>query len=267
MPPTVDPAFMKQQIAAHWGVRAETLDVSDWHVAKTVREDRAWQRLFKRHLPLGKRLRVLDLGTGLGYLAGVAATLGHEAYGVDIAPRMIERAGERAARLGLGIDLRVADCDALPFPGGFFDAVTERNVIWTMPEPARTMTEIRRVLKPYGYVISIESRWLARPTDRPESPAGGGPNMVEHYRDFLDSLPLMGGPTARQLTDLVTAHGFGNVEVSRMRGVYEARVAFNPGMARPRGQRPYLLRATRLPEPDPSTQPLAPAKHGNSDER
>jgi SAM-dependent methyltransferase len=247
MTQTVDPAQMKQHIAAHWGIRAETLDVADWHVAKTEREDLAWQRLFKRHLPLGKPLRVLDLGTGLGYLAGVAAALGHEAYGVDIAPRMIARARERAERLGLAIDLRVADCDALPFPVGFFDAVTERNVIWTMPDPVRTLDEIRRVLKPHGYVLLIESRWLARPTDRPESPAGGGPNMVEHYRDFLDTLPFMGGPSASQLAETVSAHGFGNVEVSRMRGVYDARIAFNPEMARPRGQRQYLLQATSLP--------------------
>ncbi|MFN8632962.1 MAG: methyltransferase domain-containing protein [Chloroflexota bacterium] len=236
---------MKQRIATHWGIRAETLDMSDWHVAKSEREDRAWLRLFKRELPLGTRLRVLDLGTGLGYLAGVAATLGHESYGIDIAPRMIERARERASRLGLTIDLRVADCDTLPFPDAYFDAVTERNVIWTMPEPARTLAEIRRVLKPHGYVLLIESRWLAQATDRPESPAGGGPNMVEHYRDFLDSLPLMGGPSTSQLTDLLTAQGFGDVEVSRMRGVYEARVAFKPEMARPRGRRPYLVRAVR----------------------
>lgn len=242
-----DPAQVKRQIATHWGIRAETLDVSDWHVAKSEREDRAWQRLFKRELPLGKRLRVLDLGTGLAYLAGVAATLGHDAYGVDIAPRMIERARERIDRLGLTVDLQVADCDALPFPDTFFDAVTERNVIWTMPDPARTLSEIRRVLKPYGYVLLIESRWLARSTDPVQSAVGGAPNLDEHYRDFRDSLPLMGGPTPRQLTELVTAHGYGNVEVSRMRGVYDARVAYNAEMARPRGQRPYLLRGTSLP--------------------
>lgn len=241
----VDTAYMKQQIAAHWGIRAETLDVSDWHVAKSEREERAWERVFRRHLPPGDRLRVLDLGTGLGYLAGVAARLGHDAVGIDIAPRMIERAQERAAQLGLSIDLRVADVDALPFPDGSFDAVTERNVLWTMPDPPEALAEIARVLRPGGHLLLMESRWLERPTDRPESPVGGGPNMTEHYHEFRAQLPLMGGPTAQRLAALVAANGYRGVVVDHLRGVYEARVAFKPEMARPRGRRPYLLRAAR----------------------
>lgn len=242
---TVDTAYMKQQIATHWGIRAETLDVSDWHVAKSEREERAWDRVFRRHLPPGERLRVLDLGTGLGYLAGVAARLGHEAVGIDIAPRMIERAQERANQLGLSMDLRVADVDALPFPDGWFDAVTERNVLWTMPDPAAALAEIRRVLRPGGHLLLMESRWLERGADRPESPAGGGPNMMEHYHEFQAQLPLMGGPGTSQLAALVTEHGYRDIVVDYLRGVHEARAAFKPDMARPRGRRPYLVRAAR----------------------
>ena len=242
---TVDIASMKQQIATHWGIRAETLDVSDWHVAKSEREERAWDRVFRRHLPAGERLRVLDLGTGLGYLAGVAARLGHDAVGIDIAPRMIERARERAERLDLTIDLRVADVDRLPFPDGSFDAVSERNVLWTMPDPPAALAEIARVLRPGGHLLLMESRWLERPTDIPESPAGGGPNMHEHYHAFRSQLPLLGGPTAPQLAALVARHGYRDAIVDRLRGVYEARVAYKAEMARERGRRPYLIRAVR----------------------
>ncbi len=241
----IDAATMKQQIAAHWGIRAETLDISDWHVAKSQREERAWDSVFRRHLPPGDRLRVLDLGTGLGYLAGVAARLGHDAVGVDIAPRMIDRARERAQQHGVSVDLRVADVDALPFPDGSFDAVTERNVLWTMPDPPLALAEIARVLRPGGHLLLMESRWLERPTDLPESPAGGGPNMHEHYREFRSQLPLMGGPTAPQLAALATANGYRDVVVDYLRGVYEARVAHKPEMARPRGRRQYLVRAVR----------------------
>lgn len=245
MSPALDQAHMKEQIAAHWGVRAETLDVSDWHVAKSEREDRAWERVFRRHLPAGEQLRTLDLGTGLGYLAGVSAQLGHEAVGVDIAPRMIERARERADQLGLTINLRVADIDRLPFPDGYFDAITERNVIWTMPDPARTLAELRRVLRPGGHLLQMESKWLEQPTDHVHSAAGGAPNLDEHYREFRDSLPLMGGATARQLAAVVRENGYREIVVDYLRGVHAARIACKPEMERPRGRRPYLLRAIR----------------------
>lgn len=191
--PRVDEATMKRQITAHWDARAPLLDVPAWHVAKSEREDAAWRETLARHLPARSALAVLDIGTGLGYLAGVAAALGRRAAGIDIAPRMIERAGERAARLGLTIDLRVADVDALPFADGAFDAITERNVLWTMPDPARTLAELRRVLRPGGHLLVMESRWLER-AER----AGPGPGgRRAQPRRALSGVPRRPAPDGR----------------------------------------------------------------------
>jgi len=240
-----DAAFMKRQIAAHGDLRAETLDESHWHVAQTEREDAQWAATLARRLPRGPRLRVLDIGTSLGYLAGVTARLGHDAVGIDISPRTIERARERAAQLGLDVDLRVGDADALPFADGELGAVIARDIIWTMPDPARTLAEMGRVLRPGGRVLLIESRWLDRPTDSVPTTAGGAPPLDEHDGARRAALPVLGGPNWQRLRDLLLDHDFDTVTLDRLRDVHAARVAFDPAMDRPRGRRPFLLVAMR----------------------
>jgi 2-polyprenyl-3-methyl-5-hydroxy-6-metoxy-1,4-benzoquinol methylase len=53
----------------------------------------------------------LDLATGTGAVAELAAKRGAEVTGVDLAPALIETAQERAGEQGLDIDYRVGDCD------------------------------------------------------------------------------------------------------------------------------------------------------------
>jgi ubiquinone/menaquinone biosynthesis C-methylase UbiE len=78
----------------------------------------ARRRLFGR-----SRGRVLELGIGTGLnLASYPAEV--ELTGIDISPRMRDRARRRAAQMGIPANLRVADIEALPFPDDSFDTVT-----------------------------------------------------------------------------------------------------------------------------------------------
>jgi ubiquinone/menaquinone biosynthesis C-methylase UbiE len=97
-------------------------------------------------------LRVLDLGSGTGYPALLAAqTVGAKGsvVGIDLAERMLEAARRKATSLGLSnIRFQTGDATTLPFDTASFDAVTSRFCLMFLPEIAKAVAEIARILKP-----------------------------------------------------------------------------------------------------------------------
>ena len=96
--------------------------------------------------------RVLDVGTGPGYLALAASRLvGPEgaAVGIDASPEMIDRARMLAAREGARAEYLVASAESLPFEDGSFDVVVSRLVLHHLPGDLklRALGEMRRVLQ------------------------------------------------------------------------------------------------------------------------
>ena len=104
-------------------------------------------------------MRVLDLGCGVGDVAFVAADLvGPDGYvvGVDRSPEALARARIRAEQLGLAqVEFFEGDIHD-PAPGGPFDAIVERLVLWTVPDPAALLRRQATVLRPGGLVVPIE---------------------------------------------------------------------------------------------------------------
>lgn len=100
-----------------------------------------------------KGKKVLDVGCGAGVDLLRFAKGGAHATGVDIAPSAIELARKNAEYQGLGVDLRVADAEALPFDEGTFDLVFAHGVIQYSGNTQRVIDECRRVLKPGGEAI------------------------------------------------------------------------------------------------------------------
>jgi SAM-dependent methyltransferase len=113
------------------------------------------QRLWKRHGHPHKR--VLDLACGTGTLSRVLAAGGCLVTGVDIAPRMLEMAREKASEEGLAIDFVCQDAAELSLPGASFDAVVSLfDSLNYILEPARLAEGFRRVaqhLAPGGSFI------------------------------------------------------------------------------------------------------------------
>lgn len=105
--------------------------------------------------------RVLDVGCGPGLLVErIAASVGDrgEARGVDLSDAMVVRARERCAGLDrVGFDS--ASATALPFDDGRFDAVVCTQVLEYVPDVDRTLAEFRRVLRPGGRVLLIDTDW------------------------------------------------------------------------------------------------------------
>jgi len=107
-----------------------------------------------RHLGLRRGETVLDLGSGAGFDALLAAReVGDEGrvIGVDMTPQMIDRARANAAKAGLGqVEFRPGRLEDLPVEDASVDAVTSNCVINLVPDKARVFREIARVLKPGG---------------------------------------------------------------------------------------------------------------------
>jgi len=110
--------------------------------------------------------RVLEVGVGTGKSVSLYPPEA-SVSAIDISPRMLGRARERAARLRSPVDLLIADVQALPFADASFDAVIATFVLCSVPDPVQGLREIRRVLRATGRLSLVEhvlsKKWWLRP--------------------------------------------------------------------------------------------------------
>ena len=96
--------------------------------------------------------RVLDAGCGTGEHALMAASLGHEALGVDMSERAIELAQTKAAERGLDVRFVVADALRLVELGQQFDTVLDCGLFHVLDddERERYVGSLAEVVPPGG---------------------------------------------------------------------------------------------------------------------
>lgn len=123
------------------------------------REDiRKIRAVAAKHLNLSAGQKVLDLGCGIGGatfpLAEITGPAGLAA-GVDISSAMVEAATSRSAGRA-GVEFRVGEAGAIPYPDRFFDAARCERVFLYVPDRLAAIQEMKRVLKPGGRIALID---------------------------------------------------------------------------------------------------------------
>jgi demethylmenaquinone methyltransferase/2-methoxy-6-polyprenyl-1,4-benzoquinol methylase len=122
-------------------------------------QDRRWRRAVVDHTEAGSPRRVLDVATGpAGVALAVAARTGADVVGVDLNEPMLRAGQARTHQPGLRGRVRVAAgrADQLPFPDGTFDAVTFSYLLRYVDDPAATIAEMARCLRPGGTLACLE---------------------------------------------------------------------------------------------------------------
>lgn len=103
--------------------------------------------------------RILDLGTGVGFLAHNFAVCGAQVTGIDIASGQLDVASRRASSAGLQIDYREASAEETGLPDASFDVVTASQC-WLYFNKLRATAEVKRLLKPAGLLAICHLCWL-----------------------------------------------------------------------------------------------------------
>jgi demethylmenaquinone methyltransferase/2-methoxy-6-polyprenyl-1,4-benzoquinol methylase len=122
-------------------------------------QDRRWRDAVVERVAAASPRLVLDVATGpAGIALAVAARTGAQVVGIDLNEPML-RAGaanvQRAGRNGQ-MGLAVATADQLPFDDASFDAVIFSYLLRYVDDPAATVAELARCLRPGGTMASLE---------------------------------------------------------------------------------------------------------------
>jgi SAM-dependent methyltransferase len=130
--------------------------------------------------------RVLDAATGTGAAAILAAKRGADVVGMDLAPALIETAGERAAEEGVSIQFDVGDAEEMPYEDASFDVVVSTCGVMFAPDHGAVASELARVTRSGGRLAL--GCW---------TPDGGLAQMFAMMRPFLPTPPEgVGSPFA-----------------------------------------------------------------------
>jgi SAM-dependent methyltransferase len=234
------------RIRAYWDADAATYDDSSDHglAAASPALRAAWNAALDRLLP-GPGSRVLDAGAGTGFLSLTAARLGHRVTALDLSAGMLARLREAAGRERLEVE--VVEASAETPPPGPFDAVVERHLLWTLPDPGAALAAWRAVA-PAGRLVLFEGLWGgADPVEQLRGQAREGLRRLrgepDHHHDHYDpavwaALPLADGTHPDRLVELVEEAGWGPARLERLRDVEWAQLLGQPPAARLLGVAP-----------------------------
>ncbi|MFW9996346.1 MAG: class I SAM-dependent methyltransferase [Candidatus Odinarchaeota archaeon] len=118
---------------------------------------------------LDDKSHVLDVGCGAGHTACfIAEKYGSRVIGIDISENMIKMAKKRARKKKMvdKVEFQVTDVFQLPFKENSFDAVIIESVLTPLPDEAKALVEITRIIRSGGLVGANEA--IFDPSTPPE---------------------------------------------------------------------------------------------------
>jgi SAM-dependent methyltransferase len=217
---------LHDRVRTWWDADAATYDASPGHAMSDPVEAAAWAAALAALLGPDP-VRVLDAGAGTGSLSLVAAGLGHEVTSLDLSEGMLAQARRKAERTGL--QLTLVQGPAEEPPAGPFDAVIERHVVWTLPDPVGALAAWREVTRPGGTLALFEGSWggegpVVEVKDRLAGAirrlrGGTDDHHAPYPVDVVRAMPLVGLRSPRAYVDAMTAAGWTRIRIARLRDV------------------------------------------------
>jgi demethylmenaquinone methyltransferase/2-methoxy-6-polyprenyl-1,4-benzoquinol methylase len=192
--------------------------------------DRYWRKAALQSLQPYAPQRILDIATGTGDFALMAAKLlkPREIVGADLSEGMLNVARRKAmqSEYARNIVFQKEDCMALSFTDATFDAITVAYGIRNYEDLDRGLREMLRVLKPGGRLVIIE---LTTPQGAPMKqlfdfyarvwmPLVG--RLISRDKQAYSYLPatMEAFPQGEQMSEILKKAGFGDVKFKRFTG-------------------------------------------------
>lgn len=185
----------KEQIVHYWEKRSESfLEQRRSELANPIAK--RWMKEIEKQIPAGRRLKILDVGCGAGFFSILLAKEGHEVFGIDLTPEMIENAIQLAEEENADCCFQVMDAENPMFADETFDVVISRNLTWTLPNAEHAYGEWMRVLKTGGVLLNFDANYgkedVADTKGLPEAHAHFkvGNEMLEECERIKSQLPF-----------------------------------------------------------------------------
>lgn len=185
----------KEQIVHYWEKRSESfLEQRRSELANPIAK--RWMKEIEKQIPAGRRLKILDVGCGAGFFSILLAKEGHEVFGIDLTPEMIENAIQLAEEENADCCFQVMDAENPMFADETFDVVISRNLTWTLPNAEHAYGEWMRVLKTDGVLLNFDANYgkedVADTKGLPEAHAHFkvGNEMLEECERIKSQLPI-----------------------------------------------------------------------------
>jgi demethylmenaquinone methyltransferase/2-methoxy-6-polyprenyl-1,4-benzoquinol methylase len=130
-----------------------------WSRLLSLGQDPRWRRFLVSRIEAGPDDEVLDVATGTAAVAiELARSAGCRVVGLDQNAEMLAEGRRRVEGAGLSGRIRLVEgtADRLPFEDGSFDGLTFTYLLRYVEEPAATLRELSRVVKPGGRIAALE---------------------------------------------------------------------------------------------------------------
>lgn len=206
---------IKNDMKKYWSQRVEKFSLLRQREFASEKHEQ-WLAELDRYFPPGRKLDILDIGTGTGFLAFLLAERGHHVTGIDLTPDMIMKAKKIAGRLELSVDFFVMDAEKPDFSPASFDAIVTRKLTWALPNLPLAYQTWHKLLRPGGILVNFDADYcrekpVAVPSHHAHQDVSTG--LMQEYERMKNVLRPCQKPRPQWDTELLLQAGFSNIAI------------------------------------------------------